>query len=127
MPLMKRTWLGIAITLTLLAVGAIAGLAMRAYSGQAGNGSVSSFASAAASESPSRQVGVKTIHPKRDPSFVLSVKEPAYVEPYFRAELFSRVAVPVRSVQKDIGDPVSRDEVLVEIDVPDLDQQLAQM
>src|SRR5947209_330273 len=38
---------------------------------------------------------VKTIRPRRDPSFTISVDEPAYVEPYYRAELLARVAGPV--------------------------------
>jgi multidrug resistance efflux pump len=69
---------------------------------------------------------VKTIKPKRDPSFVIAVDEPAYVEPYFKADLMARVAGPVKSVCKDIGDPVRAGEVLLEIDAPDLEQDVEQ-
>src|SRR5438105_4667250 len=47
---------------------------------------------------------VKTIRPRRDPSFVISVDEPAYVEAYFKADLMARAAGPVKSVRKDVGD-----------------------
>src|SRR5947209_13093522 len=48
---------------------------------------------------------VKTIRPKRDASFVISVDEPAYVEPYYRSDLMARVAGPVNAMHKDVGNP----------------------
>jgi multidrug resistance efflux pump len=125
----KKTWLGIGLFAALAVCAALGIFAMRAWTHQPLERASSSVISSPDEEpraASGYQITVKTIHPKRDPSFVLSIKEPAFVEPYFRADLFSRVAGPVKSVQKDIGDWVTRDEVLVEIDVPDVEQQLAQ-
>src|SRR5262249_15250196 len=66
------------------------------------------------------QIVIKTIKPKRNPSFVLSIRELAYVEPYYQAPLLSQVAGRVKFIQKDIGDPITEGEVLVVIDAPDL-------
>src|SRR5947209_7703775 len=67
-------------------------------------------------------VHVTTIRPKRDPSFILKIHEVAYVEPYYQAELLSQVAGTIKHIQKNIGDPVTQGEVLVEIDAPDIIQ-----
>lgn len=70
-------------------------------------------------------IQVRTIHAQRDPSFVLKISEVAYVEPYYQADILSQVPGRVKYVQKDIGDPVIQGEVLVEIDVPDMVQEVA--
>lgn len=69
---------------------------------------------------------VKTIHPKNDPNFVRSVTAPAYVEAYYRADLFAQIAGPVKYIQKNIGDPVYQGEILIEIDVPEVEQEILQ-
>jgi multidrug resistance efflux pump len=71
-------------------------------------------------------VTVKTVRPKRGPSLEVTVEQPAYVEAYYRAELHARVAGPVKYIEKANGDPVASGERLVEIDVPDLVQDVAQ-
>ena len=72
-------------------------------------------------------ITVETIHPKRDPhGFVHSETQPAYVEGFFTADLMARVPGTVKYIQKNIGDPVSAGEVVVELDAPDLVQELAQ-
>ena len=53
-------------------------------------------------------IPVKTIHPKRDPSFIISVQELASVEPYYRADLRARVAGPIKFITKDIGGRVTK-------------------
>jgi multidrug resistance efflux pump len=63
---------------------------------------------------------IKVVHPKRDPNFTIRVPVPAYVEAYYQADLLARVAGPVLSVSKDLGDLVQKGELLAEIDVPDL-------
>src|SRR5262245_12347466 len=63
---------------------------------------------------------VKTVLPKKDKAFVRAITGPAYVEAFYRADLFAHVAGPVKYVEKDIGDTVTGGELLVEIDVPDL-------
>jgi multidrug resistance efflux pump len=71
------------------------------------------------------QILVKTIKPKRNPAFVLSIRELAYVEPFYQTQLMSQVAGRVKFIQKDIGDPITEGEVLVEIDAPDLVEEVA--
>src|SRR5262249_33159564 len=72
------------------------------------------------------EAAVKTIHPKRDPSLRVCVQQLATVEAFFQANLRSQVAGVVKYVAKDIGDRVYQGELLVEIDVPDLRQEIAQ-
>jgi multidrug resistance efflux pump len=71
-------------------------------------------------------VTVKTIHPKRDPSFVVTFQQYANVEPYYQADLRARASGVVKFIPKDIGARVRQGELLVEIDVPDLRQEVAQ-
>jgi multidrug efflux pump subunit AcrA (membrane-fusion protein) len=63
---------------------------------------------------------VDVIHPRLDPSFVISVSEIADVKPYYRAELCAQVAGVVKYIQKNRGDRVVKGEPLIVIDVPDL-------
>src|SRR5262245_4256019 len=69
---------------------------------------------------------VKTVHPKRDKAFTVSVHQFATVEPYYLAELRARASGVVKYVPKDVGARVTQGELLVEIDVPDLRQEVAQ-
>ena len=71
-------------------------------------------------------VKVKAIRPRRDPSFRLSSQQIATVEPYVQAGLKARVSGVVRQVSKNIGEPVRAGELLLEIDVPDLEQAVDQ-
>ena len=71
-------------------------------------------------------IKVKAIRPRRDPSFRLSSQQIATVEPYIQAGLRARVSGVVRDVFKDIGEPVRAGELLLEIDVPDLEQAVDQ-
>src|SRR5690349_10967485 len=43
-----------------------------------------------------RAIPVRTVHPRLDPSFAITVQELANVEPYFRADLRARVAGPIK-------------------------------
>src|SRR5262249_30048396 len=72
------------------------------------------------------RIMVKTIRPKLNPRFVRSIKEPAYVEAYAQAALLAHVAGTIKYIEKDIGDVVTKGEVLVKIDVPDLEGEVAQ-
>lgn len=67
-----------------------------------------------------RRVPVKTIKPKRDPSFQVTTRQLATVEAYFQEDLRARASGTVSRVAKAIGQPVRRGEVLIEIDAPDL-------
>src|SRR5690348_1307710 len=71
------------------------------------------------------RIPVKTVHPKLLPQFIRTIKEPAYVEAYEEARLFAQVAGQVKRIDKNIGDLVTEGEVLVEIDVPELQHQVA--
>jgi multidrug resistance efflux pump len=62
----------------------------------------------------------KVIHPRRDAVLTVTVKQLLSVEPLFQADLRAQVAGVVRRVPRSIGDHVSRDELLVDIDVPNL-------
>lgn len=69
---------------------------------------------------------IKVIRPRRDPNFRITTRQFATVEPYYQAGLRARVSGVVRSVTKDIGEPVRAGELLVDIDVPDLRQAVEQ-
>jgi multidrug efflux pump subunit AcrA (membrane-fusion protein) len=75
---------------------------------------------------PAGPLPVKVVTPKRDPNFRITIRRVAVIEPYHQAGLRARVSGVVRSVTKDIGDPVRAGEVLAEIDVPDLTQAVEQ-
>ncbi|HEV3081330.1 MAG TPA: efflux RND transporter periplasmic adaptor subunit [Gemmataceae bacterium] len=69
---------------------------------------------------------VRTICPKCDPSFSLSIKAPAQIVPYEWADLEAQVAGRVEFIRKAEGAPVTDGELLVKIAVPDLEQEVKQ-
>lgn len=69
---------------------------------------------------------VKVVRPRRDPNFRITTQQFAVVEPFYQAGLRARVTGVVRSVSKDIGEPVRAGELLVDIDAPDLKQAVEQ-
>jgi multidrug resistance efflux pump len=73
----------------------------------------------------SGDLSVKTIRPKCDPSFTMSVGEPATVAAYYLSELDSQVAGKIEFIRKAEGAPVKTGELLAKIAVPDLDQEVA--
>ncbi len=73
----------------------------------------------ASAETLNRPLDVEVIHPRTDLPFVIEIQEPADIEAFYRADLKALVAGVVKSVPKAIGNPVTKDEVLVKIDVPD--------
>lgn len=79
-----------------------------------------------AKEPGSRIPTVKTVRPKREQSAEILLERLAIVEPYYRADLRTRTSGIVKSVHQDIGDEVKRGELLIEIDVPESDQDVAQ-
>src|SRR6266481_836178 len=104
----------------LLAGGATGAVRLGLYPGKEaeGTGSLATPAGEVPELGEFGAISVKTIHPKRDPSFAIAVQELANVEPYYRADLRSRVAGPIKFIRKDIGEAVKKGEVLAEIDVP---------
>ncbi len=58
-------------------------------------------------------------------SLTLKFEQPGQVEAAASADLYSKVAGYVKSVHSEIGDVVKADQVLLEVDVPELTQELA--
>jgi multidrug resistance efflux pump len=77
-------------------------------------------------EANANETPVVAVRPRRDPSLVISVQQLLKVEAFLTAEVRSQVAGVVHYVRKTIHDPVSKGEVLVAIDVPDLEQDVLQ-
>jgi multidrug resistance efflux pump len=69
---------------------------------------------------------VKAAHPVKDASVRISVRQLLSVEPFFEANLRTQVAGVVQKVPHSIGAVVKRGELLVEIAVPDLDEEVLQ-
>jgi multidrug efflux pump subunit AcrA (membrane-fusion protein) len=92
------------------------------------HGQSADTARASTTEKPSEPVGhetaVKTVHPRSDATFQMTVEEPAFVEAYYQADLMSRVAGPVKYVEVAIGSRVKAGRSLVRIDVPDLEEDV---
>jgi multidrug resistance efflux pump len=80
---------------------------------------------AESADSGNGALAVKTIRPKCDPSFALSVQEPAQVTPYYLSELEAQVAGRMEFIRKAAGSPVKAGELLAKVAVPDLDQDVA--
>jgi multidrug resistance efflux pump len=66
-----------------------------------------------------KPISVKTVHPRRDKNFQMTVERPADVEGYYRASLEAQVAGEVKWIRVAAGSPVEKDQVLVRIFVPD--------
>lgn len=71
-----------------------------------------------------QSVSVQTVVPERR-DLVMKFQQPGIVEAAASADLFSRVSGYVKSVNIDIGDTVEAGQMLLEVDVPELDQELA--
>lgn len=84
------------------------------------NGPSEDGSSPAAAQENQEPQAIDVVQPKRSDHFVISVDRIASVQPYYRADLRSRVAGDVGYIQKNINDHVKKGETLVRIDVPDL-------
>ncbi len=71
-------------------------------------------------EQESKPILVKTVLPRQDRAFEMTVERPADVEAYYRADIEAQVAGQVRSIRVARGSQVKKDQQLVEILVPDL-------
>lgn len=65
------------------------------------------------------------IRPKAAAGVPITAEQLATVEPYYRADLRARASGLVKAVRYDIGGKVKKGAVLVEIDVPELEQGVA--
>lgn len=77
-------------------------------------------------EAPLRIPTVKVVRPKQDQTADILLERMATVEPYYRADLRTRASGIVKAAYFDIGDEVKRGETLIEIDVPESLQDIAQ-
>jgi RND family efflux transporter MFP subunit len=120
----RKTVIGAA----LLAIVALAGIACsgRFWEPQAEGRDAAALPQEPAAAQQETAIAVKSIHPRRSPEFARTVTQPAYVRGFFRADLLAHVAGPVKFIEKDIGDPITKGEVLVTLDVPDLAEDVAQ-
>ena len=121
-----RRRLVVAFLLVLGLVGAAAGAGL--LKGFLPNSVVAGDPKASGRGDPAPQPGqtVKVITPRIDPGFRVTTTQLAVVEAFYQAGMRARVSGVVRTVTKDIGDPVRAGDLLVDIDVPDLQQAVEQ-
>jgi multidrug efflux pump subunit AcrA (membrane-fusion protein) len=122
-----KTFLGIGVAGTVIVgILAVVLLAAGSQQHQEPSGVTQTESEPDDADATPQEITVRTIRPKRDTTRGITVEAPAYVEGYYRADLQARVAGPVKFIQKDIGDAVVEGERLVEIDVPDQVQEVAE-
>jgi len=78
------------------------------------------------SEPEAVQIPVKTVRPHYDKSFTMTERRPADVNPYYQADLETRVPGVVSMIETDAGDTVKKGDILVEVSVPDLKARVEQ-
>ena len=61
-------------------------------------------------------IRVKSVHPKTGPDLAVGVEQPANIAPYYRADLFAKVAGTVTFLEKDMGHTVTKGEKVVVIE-----------
>jgi multidrug efflux pump subunit AcrA (membrane-fusion protein) len=124
--LRKKTFWGAGLAGTLLIVGVVVAIMAAEGAGtQPGSGAAEGAGPSQAEDGDLGAISVKTIRPKCDPSFTLSVREPATVAAYYLSELDAQVAGKIEFIRKAEGAPVKKGELLAKIAVPDLDQEVA--
>jgi multidrug efflux pump subunit AcrA (membrane-fusion protein) len=105
----------------LLAVGVIALRGKSIFAAAHGDNGAAAESARGDRDRPS----VQTVHPKKQPSLVVSVKELARAEAFYQADLRARTAGQVRTIYKDIHNTVAKGEVLIRLDAPELDADVA--
>jgi multidrug efflux pump subunit AcrA (membrane-fusion protein) len=118
-------------TLTRWALAAVVLAALGGAAAYAVHWSGRATASPAAEPPPAEEgdepaIEVTTVAPRLTKEFAVTAEAPAYVEPYYRADLEARVAGPVDSIQVAIGDRVAKGQELVRVYVPDLVAEVGQ-
>jgi multidrug efflux pump subunit AcrA (membrane-fusion protein) len=122
---MKTVWWA-GSTGTLVIVGLVVVVLAAAGPGsQSGSGTAQGASPLQNEDGGLDALSVKTIRAKRDPSFTLSVQEPATVAAYYLSELNAQVAGNIEMIHKARGSQVQAGELLAKIAVPDLDQEVA--
>jgi len=70
------------------------------------------------------QSSVQTVKPTRQ-DLVVKFEQPAPIVAFEQADLFAKIAGYIKAVHVDIGDAVEQHQVLLDLDVPDIAQELA--
>ena len=120
---LRKRGLSIALILGLAVCGIGAGVGV--MTGAFLNPLAKSNQQAAAAPAADQRTTVRVVKPKREASVAITVNQLATVEPYYHADLRARASGIVKNVFRDIGDKVKKGEVLIEIDVPESDQDVA--
>ena len=81
--------------------------------------------SAAASAADPQIATVHTVRPQRG-TIRRTVSQPGYIQAYEQTPLFSKIAGYVQKIHVDFGDRISKDQVLAELYVPEMEVDLAQ-
>ncbi|MBI5757993.1 MAG: efflux RND transporter periplasmic adaptor subunit [Planctomycetales bacterium] len=113
-----------AILLGMLGCGLCLSLASGCGHSQADEANRSVTTSQKSGEVVARGVSVQAVTPKRR-DLVAKFEQPGVVEASAQADLYSHVSGYVKAIHVDIGDFVKKGAVLLEVDVPELEQELA--
>jgi multidrug efflux pump subunit AcrA (membrane-fusion protein) len=70
----------------------------------------------ASSASDSVPIRVKSVHPTTGSDLAVGVEQPANIAPYYRADLFAKIAGTVAFLEKDMGHTVTKGEKVVVIE-----------
>jgi multidrug resistance efflux pump len=117
-PVQKKALVASAVLLVVLAGGAF--FLRTRMAGAAGGAS----SNAPPSDENASSVIVPVIVPNFVPNFTITTTQPAYVEAYYRAEIRARVAGVAKPFYSAIGNMVRKDDNLLQISVPDLDEEV---
>ncbi len=120
----KRTLTRLALAAVLLV--ALGGLAAFALRGSGRAAAAPNPEPPPADEAAENAIEVTTVAPRLTKEFAVTAEAPAYVQPYYRADLEARVAGPVESIHVAIGDKVKKGDELVRVYVPDLVAEVGQ-
>jgi multidrug efflux pump subunit AcrA (membrane-fusion protein) len=108
------------------ALGVVVTMVVIAMAGAARPADRGSTANRPEEDSDSDAIQVTTVRPRFDPNFTATVEQPAYVNAYYEDDLQARAAGPVKFLKKAIGAHVTKGEKLLEVDVPDVRQDVVQ-
>ncbi len=106
--------------------GALLGFGVLGGHPIATSGETGHAAHASAKAPEHHETVVKVVRPLKDPDCQVMIERIATVEPYYRADLRARASGLVERVYHDIGETVKQGEVLIEIDVSEWEQEVAQ-
>ena len=122
----KRTIWVIGVIAAVAVSAVLVAVVLAARPKEQNKGTLEAQARADEREKSGPTTSVKAVHPHKDASLRVTVQQLLSVEPFFEAEIQTQVAGVVAKVPKSIGASVKQGDLLVEIAVPDLDQEVLQ-